>query len=557
MKEVSQKLDAQAGNVPVLLLEGTAALQSGNAEAGVAKLEQAAFLAPDNVEVLTHLGIALARLGRHEQALIRFEQASDLQPERPDLIYNRAKALETCGRLDDAILVYDQVISSKDDYFQAHNNKGNILLTQGEAALAVPCFQAAIHHNPNFVDAYNNLGRALSLLGRDQEAIAVVEKGLALDETRHVSLNNLGVLCRLSGDKVRARVCFEKAIAQQSDYAEAHRNLAMIKTYTEDDAQLVQMKKLLSGAGLSENDRALLAFAIAKGMEDVGDLDGAFDHLLLANRLRKAVAGYDQNAEITFFCQTKTLFDDLRDEDFPDIVSGDQHKQPIFILGMPRSGTTLVEQIVSSHSRVFGAGELELMRLSVRHSGWVGEMPTRDQVLSMRNYYLDGLSALGQGQPIVTDKMPLNFRWIGLIRLALPEARIIHVKRDARATCWSIFKQNFASDGNKFANDLEDVAHYYTLYVDLMEYWSKRYPGFVYDLNYEQLTEHQEDETRKLINWLGLPWEDDCLSFQDNRRYVATASSDQVRQKMYRGSSDAWRQYEQYLGPMMDILSGH
>ena len=150
--------------------------------------------------------------------------------------------------------------------------------------------------------------------------------------------------------------------------------------------------------------------------------------------------------------------------------------------------------------------------------------------------------------------MPLNFRWIGFIFAVLPEAKIVHVKRDARATCWSNFKQYFSRKGLGFANDLQDVAEYYKMYIDLMVFWHEKFPGQIYDLNYEALTEHQEHETRNLLKYIGLNWEDRCLEFHKTERAIQTASATQVRQKLYQGSSEEWRKYEKHLGPMVELL---
>jgi hypothetical protein len=174
----------------------------------------------------------------------------------------------------------------------------------------------------------------------------------------------------------------------------------------------------------------------------------------------------------------------------------------------------------------------------------------------IRNSYLSGLKKINVPELSVTDKMTLNFRWIGFIVGALPEAKIIHVKRDALATCWSIFKLYFNSPGMGFGFDLRDVAEYYRMYVDMMAFWHEKFPGRIYDLKYETLTEHQEDETRNLLKHVGLDWDDRCLQFHETKRAVQTASATQVRQRIYKGSSEEWRKYEKHLQPMIGLLRG-
>jgi hypothetical protein len=228
--------------------------------------------------------------------------------------------------------------------------------------------------------------------------------------------------------------------------------------------------------------------------------------------------------------------------------------KPIFILGMPRSGTSLVEQILASHSQVYGAGELVLLGQSINSMDWNSTQITSNMLRSIRESYFSGLSGIGASELVVTDKMPFNFLWIGFIVSAIPDAKIVHVRRDARATCWSNFANSFSGEGSEFAYDLEDVARYYNMYGDLMTFWHEMFPDQIYDLNYEALTENQEAETRKLLEYVDLDWEERCLDFHKTKRAVRTASAQQVRQKMYQGSSNKWRAYERHLNPMLKLL---
>jgi hypothetical protein len=228
---------------------------------------------------------------------------------------------------------------------------------------------------------------------------------------------------------------------------------------------------------------------------------------------------------------------------------------PIFIVGMPRSGTTLIEQIISSHSQVTGAGELS----SVSKYGSAiatGGKPVNNLVISeFREKYLSEAAMFLKGNSIFTDKMPQNFRFIPLICAAFPEAKIIHVKRDAAATCWSNYKQYFVSKNIGYCYDLEDVTKYYKLYKNLMSLWQSDYSDRIYNLDYDQLTTSQEKETRKLINHLKIDWDEACISPHNNKRSVRTASQQQVREHVYQGSSEVWRKYEMFLNGAFDILS--
>ena len=221
---------------------------------------------------------------------------------------------------------------------------------------------------------------------------------------------------------------------------------------------------------------------------------------------------------------------------------------------MPRSGTTLAEQIISSHSRITGAGELKYVEkfgLSLATGYSTIDLAS---ISKFRSNYLAYLSNVANGKKIVTDKMPQNFRFIPLISAALPEAKFVHLQRNAAATCWSNYRHYFATKGLGFCYDLRDVVSYYQMYLDLMKVWQSQYGNKIYNLDYEKLTNNQEQETRRLIKYLGLSWENRCLSPHKNKRSVATASQQQVRQKVYKGSSKEWEKYEKYLNGAFDCL---
>lgn len=223
---------------------------------------------------------------------------------------------------------------------------------------------------------------------------------------------------------------------------------------------------------------------------------------------------------------------------------------------MPRSGTTLVEQIVSSHSKVTGAGELRFVQqFGLKMAFGTQEINERN-LLNFREQYLNSLIQLGEGNLYITDKMPTNFQFIGLICRAFPETKIIHVKRDPAATCWSNFKHYFPASGLGYCYDLDDVVRYYQMYEDLMDFWNERYPDRIYRLDYDELTLDQEYETKRLISHLGLDWQEACLSPQKNKRAVKTASNQQVRQKVYKGSSQQWRKFGPYFDGAFDGLDG-
>ena len=266
----------------------------------------------------------------------------------------------------------------------------------------------------------------------------------------------------------------------------------------------------------------------------------------LAVSLRQKLLAYEFTQDEHLFAQIKHTAPQFKDVALNRTGEPIRHT-PIFILGMPRSGTTLVEQIVSSHSEVTGAGELDYVSQFGSQLAAGLTAPTLEAVSVFRERYLAELAKRADGQAFITDKMPQNFRYIALICAAFPEAKIVHVQRNAEATCWSNFKHYFASKGLGYSYNLADTVKYYGLYKDLMHFWSQSYSDRIYNLDYDKLTEDQEPETRRLIEYLELNWEDACLAPQNNKRSVKTASQQQVRQKVYKGSSQAWRKYEPFL----------
>ena len=295
-------------------------------------------------------------------------------------------------------------------------------------------------------------------------------------------------------------------------------------------------------------------FALAKASDDLKNFAEAFRFYAEGNVLRKKQLGYDKQQDIELFDRLRASHPSIATHSL-QLASVVPKQVPIFIIGMPRSGTTLVEQIISSHSRVRGAGELPF---AARYGGRlaIGDDPvSADDLMIFREQYLNALQQRLNGSGFVTDKMPQNFRFVGLIAAAFPESKLIHVKRDPAAVCWANFKQHFVKESLGYAYSLDDIVHYHELYRALMEYWDQTLSDRIYDLDYELLTSHQEKQTRKLLAYLDLEWDAACMSPQYNKRAVATASKVQVRQKVYQGSSEKWKRYRPYLDGALDHFS--
>ena len=292
---------------------------------------------------------------------------------------------------------------------------------------------------------------------------------------------------------------------------------------------------------------------MAKAFEDLQDFKQAYIHYNEGNDLRKKLLNYHISQDLELF---KKIISNHKHISENSIEGFDleNSKTPIFIVGMPRSGTTLTEQIISSHSKVTGAGELNFVGQFGRNLAVGLSEISNTALLDFRELYLREIQNIAKGNLMVTDKMPQNFRYIGLIATAFPEAKIIHVKRNPSAVCWANYKQYFVSKDIGYCYSLEDVISYHKLYENLMDFWKSSFNKKIYNLDYELLVDNQESETRNLISYLGLEWDEKCLSPQDNKRNIETASSIQVRQKVYRGSSQKWKKYEQFLNGAFDEL---
>ena len=508
-----------------------------------------------NIPLLHNIsGACNSALGEIDSAIISFNKAIELKPDYDEAYFNLGVAFHQTGQLGEALNSYERAISIKHAYPTAHNNLGLIALSQGQLDNALKSFEWAVAYSPEYAEAHNSLGAALQELKQFEKAKVSFKKAVALNPQYAQGLHNLAILSEIINLPDEASEYYEKALAVEPNYAEAYRNQSRTKKYKKNDPQIAQMQSIYSNDNLSISDKVHINFALAKVNEDLGNQKDFFKHLDEGSRLRKKQLNYNINDTEEFHSSLIRLFS----EDQPKIkqLSLDPLDiRPIFIVGMPRSGTSLVEQIISSHHSVHGAGELNNFKNVVTPAlkNYIGNLTNtinEDDLLSIRKNYIKSLMDLNVSEKIITDKMPVNFRMIGLILTAIPEAKIIHLTRNPKATCWSNYKHYFANE-NGFTFDQEDLARFFILYQELMGFWHKSFPNKIHDISYERLTTHQEDETQKLLKYCELDWDNNCLNFHKNTRAVHTASASQVRQKMYQGSSDAWKKYEKFLQPLI------
>ncbi len=512
---------------------------------------------PNSPILFNIIGACYKELGQLEGAAKMFEAAVSIQPNYAEAHFNLGAILKALGNDSAAVESYKKAIAITPNYPDAHNNLGTALHDLGQLEAAIESLEWAVAYKYDFSEAHNNLGNALNEYGRVEAAIKCFEKAIAIKPDYAKAYFNLAIAHKDLGNKEAYLNSIEKTVSIKPQWGDAHLHLSRVKKYKKNDPQLAVMHSFLSSTSLSVIDRIGFNFALAHVYEKLENYDEQFKFLNEANRLRKEETKYFIDKDQQLFSRIKDSF-----KSPPSVVKKTSCKstsiRPIFILGMPRSGTSLVHQIIDSHHEVHGAGELNKLNKCV--TPFLKEFDnvnkkslSESDLISIREQYLDVLFSLDVPQNIIVDKMPLNFRYVGFILTAFPEAKILHMNRDPMATCWSIYKYYF--NGNAYSYNQDDLSQYYQLYKDLMGFWSKLFPNKIYDVCYEDLTTNQEVETRKLLKYCELEWDENCLNFHTNKTAVKTTSAIQVRQKIYQGSSEVWKKYESYLQPLIKGLN--
>ncbi len=532
---------------------GVAFQKLGKVKEAVTSYIHTLKLKPDFAEAHCNLGTVIKKLGKLREAEASYRLAIKYKPELVEAHLNLGILLDGLGRLKESVASYREVTIYKPDHEQAFYNLGLVLHKIDNLDEAVASYRQAITLKPEYFQAHNNLGVTLHALGRLEEAKASYRKAIKLKPEYFQAHNNLGVTLHALGKLKEAKASYRKAIALKPSYSVAYRFLTQVKTFEKKDEEFSKMEQLYFDKTISDEDRCDINFALAKACEDIGDLAKSFKHYREGNLLRKKLLKYDIRLDIQFFKLLKSSYAKVERNSLK-IEKNVNNSIPIFIVGMPRSGTTLVEQIISSHSQVTGAGELPFVaRFGHLIATGLHEANT-NTLLDFREKYLFQLQKLSNESPFVTDKLPQNFRFLGLLAAAFPEAKIVHVKRDPAALCWANYKQYFTTKSLGYSYSIDDITKYYSLYKNLMKFWQEKLGNKIYHLDYELLTTSQESETQKLIKHLNLKWEKECLSPQENKRAVTTASKSQVRKKVYQGSSEKWKKFKPFLNEAFDFI---
>ncbi|WFP78682.1 tetratricopeptide repeat-containing sulfotransferase family protein [Mesorhizobium sp. WSM4906] len=536
--------------------------QAGRRQEAESLYRQVLGQQPNHAAALHFLGLLLHQTGRSEEGLDLIEQSVTLQPRNADFLNNMGTVMRDLGRVAAAVDFFRGAVDIRPDQLAARDNLGSSLKQLGQFEGAEEIFRGTIGRNPFHVRARIGLAETLQEAGRLDEAIALFRESLSIRPKDAELLYGLGVAMMEKGKLAEAADLARQAVAIAPAMAKAWLLLTQVKRQSERDAELAGMEAEHAKAPQDSLARMQLSFGLGKANDDLKDYGRAFDYFAEGNAIRRKGIDYDPVRTRDEFEAMKAVFDKAFFEKHrPSDISDDT---PIFVVGMPRSGTTLVEQIIASHPQVYGAGELSILKTAVGKQfpmsmpggfPWgIADMPDT-AFAEAGQAYLDMLHTRYPGFRHVTDKMPGNFLLVGFLHMMLPKAKIVHCARDAAATCLSIFKVHFRGDSHRYGYDLGELADFHNLYVDIMAHWHKVLPGVVHDVRYEDFVADQEGQTRALMAHLGLPWDDKVLSFHETDRPVRTASAAQVRQPMYQGSIDLWKRYGDRLKPLLDKLN--
>ena len=523
---------AEASLREPMLAAAARALAEGRAQEAEGLVRRQLGAAPDDAAALVMLAEIAGQVGAYAQAEALVRQALDHAPGFGDGRLSLARILFARGKVDESLAVAEKMLGERPDCEPALTFLGGTLGLIGDYEAAIARYAAFLDRHPGSAETWTAYGNVLKTVGRSEDGVAA----------------------------------FRRALAREPTFGEAWWGLANLKSALLDAADVARMTALLEAGTPPPADRAQIHFALGRALEDAGDAPASFRHYEMGNRLQRAALPYEAAATAAEAAKAEALF---TAEFFAARGGhGERSAAPIFILGMPRAGSTLIEQILASHPAIEGTAELpyipalarELaatrsLALRTPYPEVLGHLDVEESRALGRAYLARAAAHRRTDRPYFIDKLPNNWLDIGFIHLILPEARIIDARRAPLPCCWSNFKQYFVR-GQAFSNDLADLGRYYRAYIALMAHYDRVLPGRVHRIAHEALVADPEGEVRRLLDHLGLPFDPACLQFHRNRRAVRTASSEQVRRPINADGLESWRAFEPFLAPLKAALGG-
>jgi tetratricopeptide (TPR) repeat protein len=568
---------------------GSALLEAGETEAAINSLQTAVALRPEFAAAVAQLARALKVVGRGEEAIPHYERLL-ARDRRDEILDEYAALLAGLGRYEPSASCYRDLLARVPANGRLHANLGHVLHCLGDFRAAIEHCRRAIELEPRLPEAHLHLGNSLLALNALYEADAAYRAGLEIAPDHAALLSahamaeravgrlgdaevsarralalrpdaadTLALLGSLAIDHGRfdeAEELLRKALAIDADLPEALTSLTAVRKMSAADGPWRDAAERVLARGLPVAHAINLHHALGKYYEDVDERAAAFQQHRMGNELaRRSRFRYDRAEMTQRVTRILGAFD--RNSLAAPLPGGLASELPVFVVGMPRSGTSLTEQILASHPQVHGAGELLYWIFAADAERAAAPERRAATIIELGRAYLEGLATQAPDASRIVDKLPVNFRHIGLIHAALPGARFIHLERNALDTCLSIYFQGFSA-AHPYATDFGDLAHYYHEYRRLMAHWRAVLPPqALLELRYEDLVDDPEGWSRRMLAHIGLPWDPRCLEFHRTDRPVLTASNWQVRQPISKGSVGRWRRYEQFIGPLREALGEH
>ena len=493
---------------------------------------------PNNDYLLNLIGMAFQGKSQYFNSIKFFEESLKINPENIAAMNNYANSLKAIGKFEQSKNLYEKILNKDPNYIRAYNNFANLKTS------------------------YNDYEGAIDLY---KKVISILKKGKDFSTFNSLEfMFSLAVAYQGCNKVKEANEIIEEMLLINPSHTGAHKLKSSILKYSKENKgttdHLKEMEKLNDKEKLNDNQKVDLYFSLGKAYEDLKNFDKAFHYLSEANKLRFEKFGSNFENEKKLFQHIIKTFENINlEENNKDIPQ----KKIIFICGMPRSGTTLVEQIVASHSDVYGAGELVYLQQVIKKNFFIDEKLNKQKIIENKSYskniisaeYLDYFKIYNLDKNVITDKAPQNFRWLGFIKLFFPNSKIIHCKRNSRDNCLSLFKNSFASSMMNWSNSSIDIANYYNLYLELMNFWKSKMSNFIFDVEYESLVKNKEDEIKKILEFCDLPWDVKCLNPEKNSKTpIKTVSVSQARQPIYKSSLNSNINFDKHLSEMFSIL---
>ena len=520
---------------------------------------QAIELKPELARYHFHLALALQCQGKFDESEVTQRRVIALDPDNVDAYANLGDTLRSLGRLNESESVLRHAIGSLPKSADAFAKLGYVLREQGRLGEAESACRQAIALNPNNAGAYYGLANTLESRGKLVEAADAYRRTIKLRPNFAGAYNDLGTTLKHLGRLAEARQAIEKAIHLAPQNGLYFLNLSEVRRFTTGDPYLIAMDKAAETIpSIPARQQIEMRFALAKAYKDVDRRSDSFQQLSEANALQRKQIQYDEAATLGALKRIQEVFTPALMQTFQGV--GEPSTLPVFVIGMPRSGTTLIEQIMASHPQVFGAGELPNLGNAVQDILGSGVFPdaivdlSADRFRQLGRRYVAEISRLAPFATHIIDKTPSNFTFAGLIHIALTNARIIHAMRNPADTCVSCFSKRFAH-GQYYSYSLEELGRYYRHYQELMDHWRRVLPpARILDVRYEDIVADLEGQSRRILAHCGLEWNPRCLAFHETERPVRNASAAQVRQPIYGSSIERWRVYESFLRPLLTEL---